>query len=119
MWRRGIWPIGVDGFPVQTDFVSFWAGGRLAVSGEAAEIYNWLAHKNAQILAIGRDFEGHFFWLYPPMFLLIVALLAFLPYMAAWSIWIIFSLSVFIVSLRLIVTVPGILIGAVAAPTTF
>ncbi|MBD0272167.1 MAG: DUF2029 domain-containing protein [Acetobacteraceae bacterium] len=118
LWLHGGWPIGADGFPVEVDFVNVWAAGLLAANGEAAAVYDLAAHKQAEVLAIGRDFKGYFHWLYPPMFLFAAAPLSFLPYLAAWFVWSAIGLLVLLGSLRLVLPAPGAAVGALAAPAT-
>lgn len=118
LWFMRLWPIGPDGFPVAADFVNVWAAGFLAVSGEAAAVYNWALHKQAEIVAIGRDFDVYFGWHYPPMFLFVAAPLSLLPYVAAWLVWIVAGLLILLGSLRPVLPAPVVVLGVVAAPTT-
>ena len=39
------WPIDPNGHPILIDYLSMWAAGRLAVIGDAAAAYDWVAHK--------------------------------------------------------------------------
>jgi hypothetical protein len=70
---------------VGVDFVSFWAAGRLALSGHAAAAYDIaLHHKMEQVVA------PHV-WLipfpYPPPFLILIAPFALLPFGLACAVW--------------------------------
>ncbi len=69
--------------PSTTDFVSFYAAGKLAVQGSPALAYDEAAHRAAEAKATvaGAPYEYFF---YPPTFLLICAPLARLPYLAAF-----------------------------------
>ena len=69
--------------PTTTDFVSFYAAGRLAVAGIPQETYDPVAHFEAeqQATAKGIDYV-HFF--YPPVFLVVCDLVARLPYLLAF-----------------------------------
>ncbi|WP_162915100.1 glycosyltransferase family 87 protein [Desertibaculum subflavum] len=73
--------IGPDGKPIGTDFASFWNAARLALAGQAAVPYDMLAFAEAQRAAMGQIPFYAFF--YPPTFLLMVAPLGALPYLAA------------------------------------
>jgi hypothetical protein len=77
-----------NGKPIGTDFSSFYAAGSLVLDGRAADVYNMAAHyaREQQIFGAATPYYG---WLYPPIFLLIAAPLALLPYplaLAAWQI---------------------------------
>ncbi len=69
--------------PTTTDFASFYAAGRLADAGRPASAYDPVAHRAAEqaVIAPGVD-EKRF--LNPPVFLLLCAPLAKLPYLAAF-----------------------------------
>jgi alpha-1,2-mannosyltransferase len=73
------------GRPLGTDFSSFFTAGRMALAGRAAEAYDWAAHLEFQ-----RQFHGAsspFPWSYPPVFLVLAAALATLPYVPALAVW--------------------------------
>lgn len=69
--------------PVTTDFISFYAAGALADAGHPALAYHPAAHYAAeqQLRQPGIDYV---FFFYPPVFLLLCALLAKLPYLLAF-----------------------------------
>jgi hypothetical protein len=77
----------VDSFgrPVGTDFSSFWTAGRMALDGHAAFAYDWKAHWAVQMRTHGVDL--FYPWSYPPVFLLVTASLALLPYLPAFLLW--------------------------------
>ena len=66
-----------------TDFVSFHAAGALANAGTPWLAYDHAAHHAAEQAAIGTATEYNYFY-YPPVFLLICAPLALLPYLPAF-----------------------------------
>jgi hypothetical protein len=73
------------GRPLGTDFSSFWTAGRMALAGKAAAAYDWTV-----LAAFQREthgVEGFVPWSYPPMFLLVAAALAVLPYVPALLVW--------------------------------
>jgi alpha-1,2-mannosyltransferase len=72
--------------PVSTDFVSFYAAGILADGGTPALVYDQAAHLAAeqQATAAGIPYT-HFY--YPPIFLLLCAPLARLPYLLAFALF--------------------------------
>lgn len=80
---------GVNGWivhlskPLSTDFVSFYAAGHLADAGTPAGAYFQPAHYAAEQQAIAPGIAYVYFY-YPPVFILLCALLALLPYLAAF-----------------------------------
>lgn len=73
------------GRPLGTDFSSFYAAGRMALEGRAADAYNWAAHFDVQRQIHGSD--QPFPWSYPPVFLLVASLFSLLPYVPAFFVW--------------------------------
>ncbi len=69
--------------PTSSDFVSFYAAGRLADSGTGWLAYDQVAHYTAEQQATEPGIAYNFFY-YPPVFLLICAGLARLPYLCAF-----------------------------------
>ncbi len=97
----GIWLCGADGRPRATDFVAFWAAGKLVLAGHATDAYDWALHK-AVATSNGIDIGGHFTFQYPPTFLLVTPLLALVPYLAAMLVWIAIGLPLYLAAVRLI-----------------
>src|SRR5256885_666021 len=78
LWFGRSGTVDYFGQPVGSDFTAFWNAGRLANAGEASRAWNHAA-LNASIQAThGTSYEAA--WLYPPVFLLVMALLATMPY---------------------------------------
>jgi alpha-1,2-mannosyltransferase len=69
--------------PTTTDFVSFYAAGSLAEAGTPALAYNQAAHYAAEQQATAAGIRYQFFY-YPPVYLLLCAVLARLPYLVAF-----------------------------------
>ncbi len=69
--------------PVTTSFVSFYAAGALADAGTPALAYDTAAQQRAEDAARTPGI-GHPLFTYPPVFLLVCAALARLPYLAAF-----------------------------------
>ena len=69
--------------PNTTDFVSFYAAGRLANAGNAPAAYDHLAHHLMEQIVTQPGIAYNYFF-YPPPFLLICGLLARLPYLPAF-----------------------------------
>jgi hypothetical protein len=81
--------------PTTTDFASFYAAGRLADRGLATSAYDVPAHRAAeeQVTAPGIDYK---YFLNPPPFLLICAPLAALPYLAAFVVFELLTLALWL-----------------------
>jgi hypothetical protein len=88
--------------PTSTDFVSFYAAGSLANAGTPEFAYDRAAHYAAEerAAAVGIDYN---FFFYPPPFLLLCAILAHLPYIAAFVIFEAASLALYLFVARHIV----------------
>jgi alpha-1,2-mannosyltransferase len=80
----GLDPVGK---PLGTDFISFWAASKLALSGHAAAVYDPSANfAQQQAVFPGADI-GLTAFFYPPIFLLLCLPLAMLPYLASLCLW--------------------------------
>ena len=72
--------------PTSTDFVSFYAAGKLVDAGTPALAYDKAAHYAAEERATQPGIIYNFFY-YPPTFLLLCAALARLPYLVAFVVF--------------------------------
>lgn len=81
--------------PVTTDFVSFYAAGALADAGKPRLAYDQAAHYAAEEAATAPGVEYRFFN-YPPVFLILCAALAHLPYLAAFLLFEAATLGLFL-----------------------
>ena len=82
--------------PTTTDFASFYAAGSLANAGTPQFAYDHARHLAAEEQATAAGIEYQFFY-YPPTFLLLCALLARLPYLAAFVVFEVTSLVLYLV----------------------
>jgi hypothetical protein len=82
--------------PTTTDFVSFYAAGALADAGMPALAYDHAAHYAAEQRAVAPGIEYEYFN-YPPVFLLLCAMLAPLPYLVAFVVFEGGTLALFLV----------------------
>jgi hypothetical protein len=87
--------IDPNGKPLGTDFSSFYAAGSMALEGRAAAVYDMAAHHARQQEIFGAG-APYYAWFYPPLFLLVAAPLALLPYPAALAIWQIATLALYL-----------------------
>ena len=74
------------GRPKGTDFVAFYAAGRLGLAGKAATAYDPASIQEAEFKIIGARFLPTT-WNYPPTFFLIMIPIAALPYLPALLVW--------------------------------
>jgi len=121
MW--GQWMIGGSGLldrsgvPIGGDFSHYWIAARLAWAGEPASAYDAL-----RLQAWFKDFFGastQIVWFYPPTFLLLLLPTAWLPYLAAWLVWILLTLVGFVLIVRRLAPHPSIIWWTLAFPGTF
>lgn len=78
--------IAMNDMPVAGDFLSFWAASDLLLAGRPADAYRPELHIAAQA-RVFPGLEGYFAFFYPPVFLLLCAPLALLPYGASVAAW--------------------------------
>lgn len=100
---RRNWIIDGGGQPIHTDFTNVYAAGRLVRDGVPAAAYDWTLHHAAETALIGHESIQDLGWKYPPTFLIIAGLLAFLPYATAFVVWIAATLPLYLVIIRTIV----------------
>ena len=115
-----IWAGGVDprGEPVGSDFVSFWAAGKLALSHQAAQVYVPQSHLAAERAYFGAPL-GWYAFFYPPIFLLACWPLGLLPYFAALGLWLATTFSAFAAALRALAPRFAHPLTLAAAPAVF
>jgi hypothetical protein len=82
------WIFDTLGKPVVTDFLEVWVAGKTTLAGHAAAAYDPKLHYAAEAAAAGHGFHGHLWWHYPPQVLFLAALLARMPYPAAFFLWV-------------------------------
>jgi alpha-1,2-mannosyltransferase len=76
-----------EGKALGSDFTSFWAASKLALSGHAALAYQTEPHWAAQKAIFGGREVGYSAFFYPPTYLLICLPLALLPYLVSLFAW--------------------------------
>jgi hypothetical protein len=113
------WIVPLD-TPLTTDFASFYAAGKLAAAGTAQLAYDQVAHQAAEWAATEPGVQYQFFF-YPPVFLLLAAPLAWLPYMVAFAVFEGGTLLLYLAALRPIVRPTGWrwLVPALGFPAVF
>ena len=92
------WIVPLDK-PNTTDFVSFYAAGMLADAGTPALAYDQAAHLAAEEAVVGKGIEYQYFN-YPPVYQALFAPIAYLPYLAAFVLFEIITLLMFLAVAR-------------------
>ncbi|MGE0222582.1 MAG: glycosyltransferase family 87 protein [Acetobacteraceae bacterium] len=92
--------------PTSSDFVSFYAAGSLALAGTPALAYDQPVHHLVQQQATVAGAPYQFFF-YPPVYLLLCAPLALLPYFLANALFQIASLGLFLGVMRAVLAERG------------
>lgn len=85
-WLYGFAERGV----VKNDFIFFWTASRLAVSGHARDVYDFILFQDFLSKVAMEPMAEAFF--YPPTFLLFLLPLSFMPYLLSFFVWISFAL---------------------------
>jgi alpha-1,2-mannosyltransferase len=104
------------GEPVGTDFANVYAAGQLADSGNAAGAYDPAKQHEAEMAAFDGRPVPFYGWHYPPMFLTVAALLAFLPYGWALAAWMALTLPLYLAAIRAIIPRSETILVAAAFP---
>ena len=115
-WLQGLWLSDPQGRPLVVDFLNVYAAGTMVLDGNAAGAYDWSLHKQAEVAALGRPFDGYLGWHYPPMFLFVASLLALLPLIPATLVWTGLTLSAYVWVIRTIVGSRAAVLLALAFP---
>jgi hypothetical protein len=82
----------------QTDFISFWAAAKLALTGNFAGIYDIEQHRAVQIAAI--DLDGKMPFPYPPSYILAVLPFGLLSYPMAHAAWVLLTGTAYVAAAR-------------------
>ncbi len=99
------WIVKLDK-PATTDFVSFYAAGVLANGDHPALVYSQPDHYRAEQDVTAPGITYNFFF-YPPVFLLVCSLLARLPYLAAYVVFQVVTILLYIFVIRQILRGAG------------
>ncbi len=88
-------PYDPVGYVIGRDFANTWLGARLALTGDPGAHFGYLTYNAALKEIFGQGYPIHI-WSYPPHFLLFTWPLALLPYMAAYAIYSVLGLIVYL-----------------------
>ena len=122
---------GLDakGRPMGTDFIAFWSAARAASEGFDIDPWN-LRELAAFQLPRFPGLAGPTAWVYPPITLLLVWPLGYLPFEVAFLVWTAFGLARFLTCLRFVIrhqrlawpiaiAFPGLWLGIAHGQTQF
>lgn len=119
----GEWIVDKHGTAFLTDFVCFWAGGRIALSGNPVAVYDPAVFGTIQAPLVGfAHFPGlhpYYPWVYPPTLLLAVAPLGLMPYVPAFLSWVLATLCLFATAVHKILPRGSAVAIALASPPAF
>lgn len=104
LWSHGLF--GPVAAPASSDFIAFYAAGKLALAGTPVLAYDRATHAAVENAVAHAGIVYQFFF-YPPVFLLLCAPLAFLSYPAAFAAFITASLGAWLLVMRRILRQPG------------
>ena len=93
------------GRPLGTDFASFYAAGTLVRDGLGPGAYDQAAHFAREQAIFGAATQYYAFQ-YPPVFLLVAAALAALPYVPALIVWQLATLFLYVLAMRAVLSMP-------------
>jgi len=88
IWGRS-WLFDANGALAFLDFVWIWLAATFALVGDATTVYDHVAFAAAQVPYVELSRKGfpYYHFVYPPTLLLFIAPLGLLPYVAAFTIW--------------------------------
>jgi hypothetical protein len=118
LWQHGAFAPTASG--PASDFVSFYAAGKLALAGTPQLAYDQAAHYLAQQQATAETGPYQYFF-YPPVYLILCAALASMPYLVAFAVFQVATLGMFIGMMRSLLreTGAGWLAPLLAFPAVF
>jgi hypothetical protein len=104
--------------PLGYDFITFWAGSWLTLNDNPAAVFDPAKIFAAERIAVPAS-EKLFLWHYPPTFLLAVAPLSLLPYVAAYLLWVTVTFAGYVLVIRKLAPQPQTVLLLIAFPGTF
>jgi arabinofuranan 3-O-arabinosyltransferase len=114
---RGDWVVNRNGTIGSIDFCWLWVSSKIAASSDPEALYYDPTAVTAlydKLFGPGECMFRHHQYIYPPTFLFFIYALGFVPYLAAFALWVVATLLVYEVAIYAIVRRPVALIAAVA-----
>jgi alpha-1,2-mannosyltransferase len=115
--QRGL--IDSFGRPLGTDFISFYAAGKLVASHDPAIVYQPAVHFAMERQVAGNNDIPYYSFYYPPTFLIVSRLLSTTPYLVALAVWLTSTGIAFAIAIRAILPIPGMRLASFAFPAVF
>src|SRR3954462_8310570 len=84
--------------PKPVDFLSFWAAGKMVLSGNSAAIYDIAAHRAGERSVVPG--LGTLPFAYPPPFALLLMPFSLLPFGASFAVWVIVTGALYMAAAR-------------------
>jgi Glycosyltransferase family 87 len=98
------------------DFIIYYVALKMAARGNIIDIYNIHIYQAEIAKYIGLNY---FYWVYPPTILIILFPLALLPFFPAWLIWILLTLTAYLLVVHHIAPRPVTFLLTLAFPATY
>ncbi len=98
------------------DYSSFWAASRLALQGQAADVYLPSVHHLAELPVLRRGYEYFF---YPPTYLLLCLPLALVPFFPSLVLFLGLTAAAFLATVWRILRTPWAMLGVLALPAAY
>jgi arabinofuranan 3-O-arabinosyltransferase len=115
-----LWPAAANGAPTRIDFAEFWSAGRVALTGHAADAYDWRALlKVIEGRTPGAFGSRSFPFYYPPPVLLGLAPLGLLSFAAAAAVWMTAGVAAYAAAIWAATRETGARLVALASPAAF
>ncbi|MEL6378003.1 MAG: glycosyltransferase family 87 protein, partial [Pseudomonadota bacterium] len=108
--------LDVFGRPLGTDFSSFYTAGQLALEGRPADAYQPSEQAKIQLALFEADEIPFYVWHYPPLFLVVAAGLAMLPYALSWFAWASVTLVSYIAVVQRLFRKDTVILAAIGFP---
>lgn len=120
LWTYPLGMLDQMGRPKGTDFSNPYSAGKMSLDGRAAEAYDFVSHYSEQQKIFSADENLPFYgWHYPPIFFLVAAPLALLPYMFALLLWVFSTFLAYLAMMKNILPHRMTLLVAAAFPAVF
>jgi arabinofuranan 3-O-arabinosyltransferase len=118
-WRgniRGDWVVTRGGSIGTIDFCWMWVSSKIAASSDPAAIYDpaVVTALYEKLFNPGECLFRHHQYIYPPTFLFFIYALGFMPYLAAFALWVVATLLFYEAAIYAIVPRSAALIAALA-----
>jgi hypothetical protein len=90
--------------PNFTDYLSYWAAGKLTLAGDPAAAYDVAKHRALEFTVV--QFKSLMPFPYPPPFLFFVTPFSLLPYMWGFAAWVTVTLAIYLLVARRVIDAP-------------